>query len=60
MTRRNGVTKTTEKLIAKLPEMTAVQLRDLVKREKLPITYLAQRAKPALVEMIEAELRARG
>lgn len=60
MSKRNGVTRATEKVIAKLPEMTAVELRALVRKEELPITYLAQREKSALVTLIEAELRARG
>lgn len=60
MTRRTGLKKATERQIEKLPEMKATELRDLVRKEKLPITYLAQRDKPSLVTMIEAELRARG
>lgn len=45
-------------LLASLPEMTAIELRELVRREGLPITYLTQRRRDELRGMVEKQLRA--
>lgn len=47
-------------LRAKLEKMSAVDLRKLARDEKLPITYLSQHSKAALVNIVEAALRERG
>lgn len=45
-------------LLASLPEMTAIELRELVRREGIPITYLTQRRRDELRGMVEKQLRA--
>lgn len=42
-----------------LEKMTAIQLRDFARREKLGITYLMDRKKEDLVKRIRAALEAR-
>lgn len=49
--------ETTER--ERLMKMTAPQLRELAKREDIHITYLTERRKEQLVDLILEELRSR-